>query len=70
MEFYYVGLHQVDSVMRNQFGPPEERERQDRPATRRARSNVTARARLAVGQALYALASAIDPGTPAPSRQH
>lgn len=69
MELYYIGLHQVEQQMKNQFGPPE-KPRQERPAARRQRPTVTERARLAIGAALYRLAEAIDPATPLPSRGH
>jgi hypothetical protein len=70
MELYSISLIAIDEHVRKQFGPPEQNERSERPTTRPERPGVTTRARLAVGHALYALANAIDPGAPVPSRQH
>lgn len=70
MEFYYlVGLQQVETGMRKQFEESEETG-PVRPDARPERPTRTARARLAIGAALYRLAEAIDPGAPVPSRQH
>jgi hypothetical protein len=70
MELYYIGLHQVEQQMKNQFEMPEGPRRPERPETRRQRPTAAEKARLAIGGALYRLAEMIDPATPVPSRQH
>jgi hypothetical protein len=70
MELYYIGLQQVETETKRQFDENREQRRLDRPETRQQRVTVSARARLAIGGALYRLAEAIDPVVPAPSRQH
>lgn len=70
MDFsYLVGLQQVQSQMKKQFEYGDEAQ-PERHVDRRRRVTLTERARLAIGAALYRLADAIDPATPAPSRQH
>ncbi len=70
MEYnYLVGLHQVEAHMKKQFEYAEEPQPEP-PGTRRQRVTVTERTRLAIGTALYRLASAIDPAAPVPNRQH
>jgi hypothetical protein len=69
MDTYYVALHQVETTMKRQVEMPDNPEPPERPDTRRQRPTRTARARLAIGAALYRLAAAIDPAAPVPSRQ-
>lgn len=70
MELYYIGLHHIETAMKNQFDLPENPTFPERPAPRREHPTTTRRTRLAIGAALYRLARAIDPAAPVPSRQH
>lgn len=69
MDLYLVALHQVETGMRKQFEMPDNPAEPDRRDALPERLTLTARARLAIGRTLHRLAEAIDPATPAPSRQ-